>query len=45
MLLAVLWPATGLVTPIVNGLVNPGGMAFIPATQNPAVGQETGAYP
>ena len=26
---------TGFVTPIVNGLVNPGGMAFIPADGNP----------
>jgi hypothetical protein len=27
--------STGFVTPIVNGLQNPGGMAFIPASHNP----------
>ena len=33
---------TGFVTPIVNGLLNPGGMAFIPADHNPNLGPAAG---
>lgn len=33
---------TGFVTPIVNGLQNPGGMAFIPANHNPHLGPAVG---
>lgn len=36
---------TGFVSPIVNGLMNPGGMAFIPASHNPIIGKKTSACP
>jgi hypothetical protein len=34
---------TGFVTPIVSGLLNPGGMAFIPSDHNPNLGPPAGA--